>query len=477
MKGVVFVPGIEGTELLYKGSRIWPPDFGDITGYKKVDQLMDPAHVSAGQVIDRIDLISGIICEIIYQTTEEDLQDISKQINGSTVGPYCPVPYDWRVDLFSAVDTLATTIERWYAANPGLSEITIVCHSMGGLLGRLLLEWKYAGGGHHPTPPWFPMIKRLLCVCTPHLGAPKALAESLGLEDVNTIRKADIRKYTADPNFPSGYELLPGSSREILYDWNSNTWIKYDDAAVVSALGLTQANLNKAKSVAAALHLSKPPGVPYMFVYGTGLATDDGVGIYGLSLNRAYVYKWPASQPDQQGDGVVPAWSIKEAAQSANPKIPTWSGDGDHVGILQTGAFRQQLYAYFGLTGPARTLATDHAVVVISLNKRVYSPGGTIEGLIIPDIEADIISGSFFVTRLDERSKKMVPLGSRREIAYRGGAPIRSLPITLKAPMLPGAYRVEYVGSDASHRTTPRTAGWFAVGAGQISAVGPTPPQ
>ncbi len=434
---------------------------------------MDPKLVSVGQVIDGIDIL-GIPCEIIYKTTEEDLQSISNTINKVAAGPYCSAPYDWRLDLFTSADALATTIDHWYAANAGVTEITIVCHSMGGLVGRLLMEWKFDKKPH--PPKWFQLIDRLLFICTPHLGAPKALVEGLGLEDSSTIQGSDLKKLAADPHFPSAYELLPDASRNILYDWNSKRWLRYDDPNVVKAFGLNKINLNAAKKVAAALDLSKrPKAVNYRFVYGTDQKTDDGVAVYGLSLDKAYPFQWPASSPDEWGDGVVPAWSVKEIAQSANPKIPTWSGPGDHIGILQTGGFRQELYSYFGLKGRAPQLAADHPVVVISLNKRSYTPGETIEGLVIPDTETETLTGGYVLSRIDERRRRLVPISPAREIVYRGGAPIGLLRIMLTAPITPGAYRLDFMGGDASHRTTDRTAGWFAVTPGHV-ANGRTPP-
>ena len=135
-----------------------------------------------------------------------------------------------------------------------------------------------------------------------------------------------------------------------------------------------------------------------------------------------------------------------------------------------------ELYAYFGLSGPAPLLAADHPVVVISLNKRSYVPGETIEGLIIPDTPTDIFSGGgYILSRMDERLRRMVPIRPIQEIVYRGGAPIGSLPIRITAPATVGAYRVEFVGGSGSHRTIDRTAGWFAVTSGHV-AQGPTPP-
>jgi hypothetical protein len=49
-KGIVFVPGITGSELFYTptSEKIWPPDLGDfLFGYpkQKLDKLSDPKQV------------------------------------------------------------------------------------------------------------------------------------------------------------------------------------------------------------------------------------------------------------------------------------------------------------------------------------------------------------------------------------------------------------------------------------------------
>jgi pimeloyl-ACP methyl ester carboxylesterase len=475
-KGIVFVPGITGSELVYTptNEKIWPPDLGDVfLGYQKFDKLSDPKQVSVGNVIDN-DLII-----VFYQTTEEDLRYISNLINNvSSGGPYCPAPYDWRQDLLMSVDTLISTIDKWYNANPSLTELTLVCHSMGGLVGRLLMEWKYASA----TPPkWFKLIDRLLFICTPHLGAPKALAESLGLEDVDTLSMAQLRQFAADTNFPSGYELMPDSSREILYDWNVPGYVKYDDASVARALGLPDLNLKAGNRLRTSLDVNKrPKGVKYFYIYGTGFSTDGGVAFYGPNFDKAYVFQWPndsSAPPDEWGDTVVPAWSVKEAAALASPKIPTWSGVGDHIGILQTPDFRQKLYSYFGVPGRAPSLATDRTVVVVCLNKKTYKPGETIDGLLILESATDNINGTYMLKRFDERSRSMVVSGQKHEIIHKGGTPTKVFPIRLVAPTVPGVYRLEFNGDGMSYGTTDKTAGGFAVTPGELHPRGRIPPR
>jgi hypothetical protein len=450
MQGIVFVPGISGSELIYQKQTppIWPPKWNDLFVYRELDELLDPLNVTVGAVIDTV---LGLIP--FYETTESDLRSISSSVNGVANGPYLPAPYDWRIDLLTAVDDLANKIETF---SNSVDEISIVSHSMGGLLTRLLLEWKYSKS---PPPAWFNKITRALFVCTPHLGAPAALSRLLGLEVTEVVIQPDQMKlFAADPHFPAVYQLMPSADRGILFDTTSNKFIRYDDPAVVAAFGLSTQNLNSAKSYSAALDPSKKPAtVQYLFVYGTGQQTDERVNVAGLSLNGA------APGQDDLGDGTVPIWSTTEAAAQFTPNIQTQSFPGSHVGILATDPFRRFLHSYFGAGGPA-PLVEDSPGVAVSLNKRTYRPGETMHVLLIPDEETSLLSGSLTLSRFPSAGLKAVPLGSRQEVQFRGG-PARSLPSTLIAPKTPGIYRLDFGGANATHKTSDKVAGWFAVSA------------
>src|SRR3974390_633702 len=108
MLGIVFVPGISGSELIFDNMQppIWPPKWEDLFVYRELDELLDPGKVSGGNVID---VVLGMMP--VYDTTENDLRTISNSINDTADGPYLAVPYDWRIDLLSAVDTLAANID------------------------------------------------------------------------------------------------------------------------------------------------------------------------------------------------------------------------------------------------------------------------------------------------------------------------------------------------------------------------------
>jgi len=127
VKGIVFVPGISGSEIIFRNEAppIWPPKWNDFPTYQEMDELCDPTEDTVGNVIDTV---AGLYP--VYQTTENDLQNISATINGVANGPYLPAPYDWRIDLLTVVDDVANKIEA-FANSSGMTDITIVSHSMG----------------------------------------------------------------------------------------------------------------------------------------------------------------------------------------------------------------------------------------------------------------------------------------------------------------------------------------------------------
>jgi pimeloyl-ACP methyl ester carboxylesterase len=394
----------------------------------------------------------------IYKIIEQDLKQISARINSVPVGPYLSLPYDWRLDLTSSslvLDDFVTRVNK-FVKSTGITKITFICHSMGGLLVRLLLEWKFAKG-KEKAPPWLDNIQRVLFICTPHLGAPTALAKICGLEWTwLVVSPWDMRKFAADKNFPSTYQLLPSADRNILFDARAQKFIRYDDGSVIAALALTEKNIYKRNDLDGALSLkNKPSTVTYFFAYGTGHATDEGVILNGLTLAGARPWS------EVSGDGTVPSWSIIEAAAKCGPPIQTKPFQGSHIGILVTNAFRQFLYSYFALEAPPLLVNRGAIGIAVSLNKHTYLPNETVDALLIPDEEAREISGSLTLSRVSANGRSS-HVANLQDLEIRGGT-TRYLASKLIAPQKPGLYRLDFGGIDASHRSSTELAGWFVV--------------
>jgi phospholipase A1 len=184
MDNIIFVPGIEGSTLALNGIEIWPLTLSEIIfGYppSRIDQLLDPAAVATG-------IVKNVACIPIYQTLDDDLGIIANWAGATKIQFY----YDWRKDILTyTAPLLASVIEE--RVKKGGKSITLVAHSMGGLVARLVLE-----DPKYNTQPWFASIKALIAICTPHHGAPQAICEALGLQGSSGLHPSDMPRLTSD---------------------------------------------------------------------------------------------------------------------------------------------------------------------------------------------------------------------------------------------------------------------------------------
>jgi hypothetical protein len=329
----------------------------------------------------------------------------------------------------------------------------LVCHSMGGLVGRLLLEDTY----RDTKPGWFSKIKRLICICTPHLGAPQALSECMGVEGAETISPANVKLLSSDHRYPAGYQLLPAQGHTALWDLTNGMEQPLDfyQTPVAQSIGLDLTNLQAAQQLSAALNLNaRPKGIDYQFIFGTAQKTVQGVEIV-RDASGNLVSAEPRT--DNLGDGTVPIWSASYFGGDAT--IGRWSTAGDHVGILATLPLTLKIRAYFGLAEALLAAATQPPTVVLSLNKHVYAPNESMHVLVIPHDEPIQLDGKLIVTSI--QSAGVAPTAhSTTEVSYRGGA-TKLLQFTLPAPAQAGAYRLTFAAG--SHISQAESPGWFAV--------------
>ena len=448
MEAVILVHGITGSKLAQQQGNnlveIWPPDVTDLGGYSqaKFDVLIDKPLKVTGIIDDAMD---G--CVQVYAPIETDLTDICTNHISAEYEVFC---YDWRQNVFDSVTSLATLLTT-IGSKASITSTTLICHSQGGQIARLMLE---SGTYSAVANPWFAKIKRVLFICTPHMGAPKALAEFVGLESVDLVSAANVQ--IGAKTWDSAYQLLPAPNAPgnpvIL---NDGTPQDFYQSNVAQILGLDSTKLaNVAKKTFATLDFSKrPPGVQYTFVVGTGQETVEAIDI---DSTQSPPYFAPIT--DDLGDGTVPIWSAAYTGGTGVPmKMP-----GDHVGIMNTNAFRTALYSYFGVSAALLALHPTKPTAVISLNKRVYRPGERMSVLIIPDVETSQISAALSIKRLTGPKGQLAPYGPNQDIRYQG-APTKLIKMSLAAPMDPGGYHIDLEGESPTHVTTDRTAARFAV--------------
>ncbi len=448
MEAVVFIHGITGSKLAQQQGNnlveIWPPDTSDLLGYSqaKFNILLDQPLKVTG-LID--EAMNG--CVQVYAPIETDLKDICSNQIKAEYDVFC---YDWRQSVFDSMSSFAGLLDT-IGSKASVDSITLICHSQGGQIARLMME---SGAYSAAANPWFSKIKRVLFICTPHLGAPGALTEFVGLESVDLVSAADVE--TGAKTWDSAYQLLPAPNAPgnpvIL---NNGTPQDFYQTSVAQLLGLDPVKVTNvtAKTFATLDYAKRPAGIQYSFIVGTGQTT-----VEALDINSTQTPPYFAPITDDLGDGTVPIWS---ASYTGGTGVPTML-PGDHVGIMNTNAFRSALYSYFGVATTLLALHPTRPTAVISLNKRVYRPGERMSVLIIPDVETSRITASLTIRRLSGPQGQLAPYGPSQNVVYQG-APTKFIKMSLAAPTDPGGYRIDLVGDDATHITTERTAARFAV--------------
>src|SRR5262245_51005535 len=130
MKCIVFVPGIMGSILSTPdGEEVWPPTpFEVATGYKRKQKLLQENLVVG-------DIVREVSCFDVYDPLLDTFAAMGFKENGSGDRLHL-FPYDWRRDLESLADRLATRLDELPA---DATSIAVVAHSMGGLISRLML--------------------------------------------------------------------------------------------------------------------------------------------------------------------------------------------------------------------------------------------------------------------------------------------------------------------------------------------------
>ncbi len=357
MGTVIFLPGIQGSELHLNGDQVWPPTRRDLlTGYGKVDQLLDPA-VTVGPPIRKV-------CVSVY----DGLLDALGQLPNWSLET---LPYDWRGDLRDLGRFVAETIAAT-AARSGGSDIAIVAHSMGGLIARYALEAASLDGD------WRRHVTLLVLIAVPHAGAPLALARIGGntVEGTPGIGEADLVRMSNDPRYPSGYQLLPGLHLPVAWNLDAATPLDayaLSDRRLEQAAGLNRSMVEAAADFRAQLDWTRrPPRTRYVAVVGCG---HRSVTRFDLSLQRGMLNPvWT----DGSGDGTVPTVSA-----GALP-VPTAYVAANHLGITRHDETLRLIRMLLGVESPGAVAAQRDGGVRpnVSVDRMSYRSGDDVEVLV-----------------------------------------------------------------------------------------------
>ncbi|HBR79013.1 MAG TPA: hypothetical protein DEA46_01130, partial [Candidatus Moranbacteria bacterium] len=156
------------------------------------------------------DIIDRAYNKIVYR---DFMSYMDILVADNTIKEWKPIPYDWRLPLQSTVDDgirledgklidLLEEVQK-LAENSNTGKVTIIGHSNGGLLGKVLIDRLKNIGKDN-------LVDKFIMVATPQVGTPKAVAGLLhgsGLSFPFFLNEKTGRGLAE--NMSSAYNLLP----------------------------------------------------------------------------------------------------------------------------------------------------------------------------------------------------------------------------------------------------------------------------
>lgn len=213
---VAFIPGIQGSGLMEGETSLWPPR---IWG----DDIPRLALTDEGESVNDI-TVSGILGDFygasIYSGFINYLNRLTED-SSSGVTEWRALAYDWRfpperilADGVRTSDGVVDLIEeiRALAENSNTGKVTIVGHSMGGLMGKALINELMQRGEEH-------LIDAFVMVGSPQLGTPQGAAALLHGHDQGVPGGYFLPGIIVNPesartiaqNMASAYNLMPSA--------------------------------------------------------------------------------------------------------------------------------------------------------------------------------------------------------------------------------------------------------------------------
>jgi pimeloyl-ACP methyl ester carboxylesterase len=252
---ILFLPGIEGSRL-YKtdnnggATKLWEPN-GNNNQIENLslnsDGTPDRDDVYTRDVIDHAYIPGGL--GDVYESFLDQLDSMKNTEH--LINDYSVVPYDWRLSMDDLVNngnkladgqiyysgTLAQTSTpyiikelRRLAASSNTGKVTIVAHSMGGLVTKALTDKLGAEASS--------LIDKIIFVDVPQIGTPKAVGGllhgynmALPLSGLSAFGISSLSIRDLGQNMPSAYNLLPSSS---YFNSVKDPVITFDNSSMLS---------------------------------------------------------------------------------------------------------------------------------------------------------------------------------------------------------------------------------------------------
>lgn len=438
MDVVVLVPGIMGTELFVPSDRgeekIWPPTPRETQfGYKRGDKLQQ-ANVRPGRVIRRVS------CFDFYAPLYALLSDLGYEQDGAQKR-LMDFPYDWRLDLFDLADRLSAVLAE--ATQAGAKTISLVAHSMGGLISRIVLE-----DPRYATELWFDRVTQLITIATPHLGAPLALGRVLGRDSAMGISGQDFRELSNNEAYPSAYQLLPAPGELACWDQDDPALGAIDiyDPVQGARLGLNPRLVDCAKALHAVLAAGNAaPDKRYFYFAATGHRTVTRVNVFAQGSRPVDHSYTQLTRAIDAGDGTVPLYSALPYA--GQRQIVT----NQHANAFKGEAFRRVFVRLLGGDEGDALEAVGIPTIELSVEAPVIDEHQSIEVLLLMRdggqddhaFTAEII-GELVLTQVRQGDATINMECHRHRVTY-AGLQVEHLRLYLP-PIPPGHYQLAFEG-------------------------------
>ncbi|MEM9597593.1 MAG: hypothetical protein AAGD06_25220 [Acidobacteriota bacterium] len=432
MKYLVFAPGIMGTGLRNDRGSVWPPSASEaIFGYKRVDDLL-------GDDVRPTVPIRNVGPVGVYRTLLRDIQACG-YTETSLEKRFISYPYDWRRSCVDSAERLADILDTQITRGSG-APITLLGHSMGGLILRYLLE-----SGRFQNRFWFSSISNLVTLGTPHYGASLALFRLTGEDKALGLSGSDIQRIANDPRYPSAYQLIPQMSSAQTVDrplpGDLPSIQDPFSPSLVHSLGMSKRNIQASRDFWRDLGIHRrPEHIDYLFIVGAALKT---------LVRNEWVSSRNELQPDQQksgGDGTVP---IASAVVSGVPQIYSQK---KHSTIFCDRDVRRFLYRFLEAPAEVRPFSAEDAPDVgdedalgLDTDQDVYDPGEDIEVVVTFNKEVSDPRENFELLPIDWESESGDPDPDResRFISVRlSGARLSTFSFSIKETLPPGLYEI-----------------------------------
>lgn len=416
---VVLIPGVMGSVLKLGQDEIWPGSVGSLVlRYRKMKELMRDDLVAS-------DCIRSFVFKQ-YQALIDDLAICNFHESDKTL---LIAAYDWRRSIHLSAETLALQLEKAFDHHAGGLEISLVAHSMGGLVARCYLESENFG-----TRRGFDRIRQLITIGTPHRGAAVALPLTLGSEKRLFLSADQVLQLTSDPRYPGAYQLLPQAAEPFAWDDRSDQLAVANiyDTDNRAALGLVAGNLSAANAFHQSLdHTKRPAAVRYFCFAGNRQLTASLVRLQAEDSGRLLANK---VEQEDAGDGTVPIWS------STLPGVQFLYVSGEHGTLYKSDELRKVLAALLGSPGVLAEIANYQ----LAVRDKVTDPEAIVHLTITFPSQTTELEGELVVERVIDPEVGEVAQWERvsaNALSYRG-VTAETLSVEIVAPSLRGHYRV-----------------------------------